>query len=293
MITIQNSRFRVAINEVGAELTHFVDQTTGRDLIWNNDLWPKHAPVLFPAIGRSNEDSYLIDGQKFEMPQHGFVSGLTFAVAQQTDSAVTLSARATDETKKMYPFDFELQVTFSLTADGLNLKFDVQNHDAQDLSFSLGSHPAFNVPFSDGEQFTDYQVALTPAPQDLTHFEIVKTPNPFRSGKSLPVKNEAGVIDLNYPMFDDGLMILNAPGLEHVTLRSKVSGKSITLDVKDFDYVTLWTKEGANAPFLCIEPFNGLPDVSGDLRELKSKEGNHHVAAGQTETMAYDIHVKD
>lgn len=293
MITIQNSRFRVAINEVGAELTHFVDQTTGRDLIWNNDLWPKHAPVLFPAIGRSNEDSYLIDGQKFEMPQHGFVSGLTFAVANQTDSAVTLSARATDDTKKKYPFDFELQVTFSLTADGLNLKFAVENHDTQDLSFSLGSHPAFNVPFSDGEQFTDYQVALTPAPQDLTHFEIVKTPNPFRSGKSLPVKNENGVIDLNYPMFDDGLMILNAPGLEHVTLRSKVSGQSITLDVQDFDYVTLWTKEGANAPFLCIEPFNGLPDVSGDLRELKSKEGNHHVAAGQTETMAYDIHVKD
>ena len=77
-----------------------------------------------------------------------------------------------------------------------------------------------------------------------------------------------------------------------MTLRSKVSGQSITLDVQDFDYVTLWTKEGANAPFLCVEPFNGLPDVSGDLRELKSKEGNHHVAAGETATMAYTMHIK-
>lgn len=94
MVTIQNDRFTATINEVGAELTHLVDQASHRDLIWNNDLWPKHAPVLFPAIGRSNEDSYLIDGQRYEMPQHGFVSGETFMIVDQTPTAVTLSLTA-------------------------------------------------------------------------------------------------------------------------------------------------------------------------------------------------------
>lgn len=291
MVTIQNDRFTATINEVGAELTHLVDQASHRDLIWNNDLWLKHAPVLFPAIGRSNEDSYLIDGQRYEMPQHGFVSGETFTIVDQTPTAVTLSLKANAATRVYYPFDFELQVTFTLVATGLNLSFSVQNHGQQDLSYSLGSHPAFNVPFEAGEAFTDYELVLDPAPTDLQQFEIVKTPNPYRSGKELPVTTDKGVIKLNYPMFDAGLIILKAPNLAHLTLRSTKSKHSISLNLDDFDYVTLWTKEGAQAPFLCLEPFNGLPDVAGDLRELATKEGNHHVAVGQSETMAYTITV--
>lgn len=291
MVTIQNDRFTATINEVGAELTHLVDQASHRDLIWNNDLWPKHAPVLFPAIGRSNEDSYLIDGQRYEMPQHGFVSGETFTIVDQTPTAVTLSLKANAATRVYYPFDFELQVTFTLVATGLNLSFSVQNHGQQDLSYSLGSHPAFNVPFEAGEAFTDYELVLDPAPTDLQQFEIVKTPNPYRSGKELPVTTDKGVIKLNYPMFDAGLIILKAPNLAHLTLQSTKSKHSISLNLDDFDYVTLWTKEGAQAPFLCLEPFNGLPDVAGDLRELATKEGNHHVAVGQSETMAYTITV--
>ncbi|ABJ63310.1 aldose 1-epimerase family protein [Levilactobacillus brevis] len=291
MVTIQNDRFTATINEVGAELTHLVDQASHRDLIWNNDLWPKHAPVLFPAIGRSNEDSYLIDGQRYEMPQHGFVSGETFMIVDQTPTAVTLSLTANAATRVYYPFYFELQVTFTLVATGLNLTFSVQNHGQQDLSYSLGSHPAFNVPFEAGEAFTDYELVLDPAPTDLQQFEIVKTPNPYRSGKELPVTTDKGVIKLNYPMFDAGLIILKAPNLAHLTLQSTKSKHSISLNLDDFDYVTLWTKEGAQAPFLCLEPFNGLPDVAGDLRELATKEGNHHVAVGQSETMAYTITV--
>ncbi|QOP53750.1 aldose 1-epimerase family protein [Levilactobacillus brevis] len=291
MVTIQNDRFTATINEVGAELTHLVDQASHRDLIWNNDLWPKHAPVLFPAIGRSNEDSYLIDGQRYEMPQHGFVSGETFMIVDQTPTAVTLSLTANAATRVYYPFDFELQVTFTLVATGLNLTFSVQNHGQQDLSYSLGSHPAFNVPFEAREAFTDYELVLDPAPTDLQQFEIVKTPNPYRSGKELPVTTDKGVIKLNYPMFDAGLIILKAPNLAHLTLQSTKSKHSISLNLDDFDYVTLWTKEGAQAPFLCLEPFNGLPDVAGDLRELATKEGNHHVAVGQSETMAYTITV--
>lgn len=291
MVTIQNDRFTATINEVGAELTHLVDQASHRDLIWNNDLWPKHAPVLFPAIGRSNEDSYLIDGQRYEMPQHGFVSGETFMIVDQTPTAVTLSLTANAATRVYYPFYFELQVTFTLVATGLNLTFSVQNHGQQDLSYSLGSHPAFNVPFEAGEAFTDYELVLDPAPTDLQQFEIVKTPNPYRSGKELPVTTDKGVIKLNYLMFDAGLIILKAPNLAHLTLQSTKSKHSISLNLDDFDYVTLWTKEGAQAPFLCLEPFNGLPDVAGDLRELATKEGNHHVAVGQSETMAYTITV--
>ncbi|QMU08491.1 aldose 1-epimerase family protein [Levilactobacillus suantsaii] len=291
MITIQNDNFQAIIDEVGAQLTHLVDRKAQRDLIWNNDLWPKHAPVLFPAIGRSNEDAYLIDGVKHEMPQHGFVSDLRFDVTDQAVDHVTLSTQGNTETQAYYPFKFELAITFTVVDDGLHLNFQVTNQDTQKLSYSLGSHPAFNVPFVDGETFDDYQLVLDPKPGELNQFEIVKTPNPYRSGKKLPVTQKDGVIDLNYAMFDAGLIILDDGDLNSITLRSKKNDHTISLDLTDFDYVTLWTKEGAKAPFLCLEPFNGLPDVSGDLRELATKEGNHHLAAGQQETMQYTIHV--
>lgn len=291
MITIQNDNFQAIIDEVGAQLTHLVDRKAQRDLIWNNDLWPKHAPVLFPAIGRSNEDAYLIDGVKHEMPQHGFVSDLRFDVTDQAVDHVTLSTQGNTETQAYYPFKFELAITFTVVDDGLHLNFQVTDQDTQELSYSLGSHPAFNVPFVDGETFDDYQLVLDPKPGELNQFEIVKTPNPYRSGKKLPVTQKDGVIDLNYAMFDAGLIILDDGDLNSITLRSKKNDHTISLDLTDFDYVTLWTKEGAKAPFLCLEPFNGLPDVSGDLRELATKEGNHHLAAGQQETMQYTIHV--
>lgn len=291
MITIQNDNFQAIIDEVGAQLTHLVDRKAQRDLIWNNDLWPKHAPVLFPAIGRSNEDAYLIDGVKHEMPQHGFVSDLRFDVTDQAVDHVTLSTQGNTETQAYYPFKFELAITFTVVDDGLHLNFQVTNQDTQKLSYSLGSHPAFNVPFVDGETFDDYQLVLDPKPGELNQFEIVKTPNPYRSGKKLPVTQKDGVIDLNYAMFDAGLIILDDGDLNSITLRSKKNDHTISLDLTDFDYVTLWTKEGAKAPFLCLEPFNGLPDVSGDLRELATKESNHHLAAGQQETMQYTIHV--
>lgn len=292
MITLQTSQFEAQINETGAELTHLIDRKTNRDLIWNNPIWPKHAPVLFPAIGRSNEDAYLLDGKRYEMPQHGFASELTFVPSHQEENRVTLTAANTVETAKEYPFDFQLAITFQLVADGLRLSFTVTNEGKRELSYSLGSHPAFNVPFIPGETFDDYEIVLNPKPTTLTKFEIVKTPNPYRSGKELPVDQQDGILALNYDMFEDGLVILNDSNLTSVTLRSKKSPHEIRLDLNDFDYLTLWTKEGAHAPFLCLEPFNGLPDVAGDLRDLTRKEANHHVSGGQTETMAYTIHVK-
>ncbi|MDM7517660.1 aldose 1-epimerase family protein [Lentilactobacillus sp. TOM.63] len=293
MQKIETKRFRAEIDEHGCQLTHLVNKAGDFDYIWNNDLWPKHAPILFPAIGRSNDDTYLIDGKKYEMPQHGFVADFDFDVVDKQADQVTLSLKSNDATKKYYPFDFELKVTFSLTDDGLTVAFDVQNDGNTDLSYSLGYHPAFNVPINGEGSFDDYRLDLAPAQDSLDTYEIVKKPNPYRSGnvEKLPDYRN-GVVELDHDMFAKGLLIIKNTGIKTVKLSSKATQHAVTVDVSDFDHVTLWTKEGANAPFLCIEPFNGLPDVYGDLAELSSKEDNQHLKANGTKKYQVKIELK-
>lgn len=293
MITISNAKFKAEIDEQGAQLTHLYNLAGNFDYMWNNDIWPKHAPVLFPAIGRSNEDAYLYEGKRYEMPQHGFAEDLLFTVSKQSEDSVTMVLKDSRTTMKYYPFAFTLAITFTVNNEGLHLAFDVQNDDDKEMSFALGSHPAFNVPINNEGSFDDYQVELTPAMDQLNYWEIVKTPNPYRTGALKPMPGANGsTIKLNHDNFEAGLLIIENNGLKSVKLSSPKSEHSIEMSLDDFRYLCLWTKEGANAPFLCLEPFDGLPDVNGDLRELEAKEGNLKLPAHANKLIKYQMTLK-
>ncbi|MFC6169594.1 aldose 1-epimerase family protein [Loigolactobacillus jiayinensis] len=288
MEQLENEQFLAVIDVHGAEINHIYNKQDHFDYIWNNDIWPKHAPVLFPAIGRSNEDAYLYQGKTYSMPQHGFSSQYDFTVVSKTATKLVLTLSDNQETYAYYPFHFALIVTFTLTTTGLQLNFVVQNKDEKELSFSLGSHPAFNLPIAGEGQFSDYQVTLSPAVAQIKQFEIVKTPNPYRSGKILPLAgSNKNVISLTHKLFDAGLIVIENKGLTAIKVSSPKSQHAIELSLNDFRYVTLWTKEGANAPFLCVEPFAGLPDVVGTKRELLTKEANTVVAAQAAKQFTY------
>lgn len=293
MQVIENSQFKAEINEHGAELTHLINKAGNFDYIWNNSLWPKHAPVLFPAIGRSVEDAYRYNNQTFTMPQHGFAGDQDFIVVEKSPEKISLALTDNPITRKMYPFHFKLIVSFTLTHDGLQLAFKVDNLDNKELSFSLGSHPAFNVPINSEGDFTDYQLQFSPTNLNLKQFEIVKVPAPYRNGKIIPLDiADKGKIALNYEIFAAGLVIIENDGISKVKLSSKTSDHSIEISLTDFRYVCLWTKEGANAPFLCIEPFQGLPDIKGQQSDLLSKAANVVLKPQQSKLLQYQIGLK-
>ena len=52
-LTMENSRFRVAVEMLGAELASILDKGTGREYLWQGDkeTWEDHAPILFPYVG--------------------------------------------------------------------------------------------------------------------------------------------------------------------------------------------------------------------------------------------------
>lgn len=280
MIKIENDDLEVHVDLKGAQLTHVIDKNTGYDYIWNNDAWPKHAPILFPAIGRSTNDEYLIRGKKYSMPQHGFVSDFNFEILKMSNNIVTLSLKSNEETFKLYPFKFELSVTFELDQRELSVEFNVINESGESLSYSLGFHPAFNL---DGP-FESHIVETLPAYNHLEKFEIVKNPYPYRSGKIKPVGVEGFNFKLKHSLFDEGLIIFKNK-IKEVALRGPKH--TVKINLEDFSNLCLWTKEDQETPFLCMEPFIGLPDKNNELQELSDKEKNAHL--GENEQKYYQV----
>lgn len=280
MLKIENSKYVVEINELGAELTHFVNKTDNYDLIWNDpdgSIWKRHAPILFPAIGRSNEGKYLINGKFYEMPQHGFTRDYFFdEVHQYSKTKVTLIQHATKETKNHFPFNYILSVTYDLLETWLRINFTVKNNDNATMPFSLGFHPGWAI----NDTLDNYELVLEGNDTTIAYYGV--GPVPRRNGTIDSLKQANGqVIPLSYSFLDDGLVILDAHTVKYVTLKKKNDVPTLKIDISDFPYLTLWSPENKKAPFVCIEPFAGLPDKAGEPVDWNKKLGNTLLSMGE------------
>lgn len=286
MLTIESDALLVKINEKGAELTQITNKQNQIDYLWSGESWQRHAPILFPAIGRSNDNHYLISGQSYEMPQHGFARDRVWQVVTQTPASVTLRLTSNQQTQPLFPFNFELLVTYQIVENRLDSQYEVRNLDSADFSFALGSHPGFNVPLARGTEFTDYYLDFGEQVAQLDLYAI--DPVPFRSGKRQVLALEKGRFELQHARFDQGLLLFDRPS-QQVSLKSAVTDAQITLTTTDFPYMALWTLENQTENFLCIEPFAGLPDQYGQVQELLTKEANQVLSGGQSQQFKYQL----
>ncbi|ANK62129.1 aldose 1-epimerase family protein [Loigolactobacillus backii] len=295
MILLENNELQVEISEKGAEIQRIINKKANFNYIWSDNgqgIWKRHAPILFPFIGKSNQDQYRIDQQTFPMSQHGFGRDQTFTAEQASETEATFTFTATEDTKKIYPFVFSLKISYALKENQLQVNFEVINQDTKSMSFALGVHPGFNVPLNGEGSFEDYSLQLNPSTISLKQWEI--GPAPFRTGNIIPftATKENNVIPLNHKLLDDGLIILEKKELSQVTLQSNKTSHSVSLSTGDFPYLALWSPENKRAPFLCIEPFAGLPDKYGDITELFEKQANMLLTAGKTKKLAYQLELK-
>lgn len=289
MLKIENEELIAEVDPKGAQLTHVYQRKENFDYIWNNELWPKHAPVLFPSIGRSDADTYLINGKEYPMQQHGFASDYEFEVIAHESDKLVLCLTENKETLASYPYKFKLTVTFQLIGETLDTYFTVENTNEEELSFSLGFHPGFNLPINNEGSFEDYHLTFNTADEQLNYYEIVKTPNPYRTGKLLPFMGEnEKVLQLSHQTFEKGLIVFNN-AIDSVQLSSGKTNHSITMYLEDFPYFCIWTKEEPDCPFLCLEPFCGLPDIVNEKQELAEKEGNRKLAAKEQATLKCSV----
>ena len=290
MITIENSKFKAGIAERGAELQSLVNKADNYEYVWTGDktFWNRHAPILFPSIGKSNQDQYRLGAKTYPMSQHVFSRDYDFDVSDKSDSAVTFTQHQTAETLKKFTFEYTLAVTYMLTDGGLSVHYTVTNDDPKSMPFALGFHPAFNVGLKADGSFDDYDLTVEPLNSPLQRFGI--GPVPFRNGDVEDIPGaEGNRLPLTHDLLDGGLVILANSEIAKATLASPHHDHSITLDISDFPYLTIWSPEHKKAPFIAVEPFDGLPDQAGEPTDWYTKLGNTTLSAGANKQLALKV----
>lgn len=278
MHNIENEFLKVSVRNLGAELISVLNKKTGVEHLWQADKkwWGWHAPVLFPIVGRCLNDQINLGDKTYPLEKHGFARKSNFELVAQTPNCLTFKMYSNSETEKSYPFKFEFIIEYSLNKNELQQKFEVINNGNKTLHFSLGAHPAFNVPFYPNEEFSDYYIEFENA-ETLTRHRINN--EGYFDGRN-DVVSTNGKIDLYPALFNDDALIFKNLSSRNVTLKSKKNDRQLKVSFSEFPYLGIWTKEGA--PYVCIEPWLGCADTANKLTDFTKKEGVLNLAAGKT-----------
>ena len=196
--TIFNDLIEVTVSDVGAELMSIKSRKDGTEYLWQGDpaFWAGRAYNLFPICGRLTEGKYTFRGETYEMNLHGFVRKSTLDATVLARDKIDFGLRSDERTLKMYPFDFEYHICYSLVGSTVKMEISVVNHTESTMPFALGGHPGFNVPLGGGK-FEDWYLEFCPecAPVQVVFSDACLTTDeraefPLEDGRRLRLRHD-------------------------------------------------------------------------------------------------------
>ncbi|MBI35678.1 MAG: hypothetical protein CMP67_10000 [Flavobacteriales bacterium] len=268
---LENDFVRVQIKGVGAELCSYYDKQTEREVMWqaNPVHWKRHAPILFPIVGKVKNNSYKLENNTYNLNQHGFARDQNFNLIQQSVSSITLGIKANEETKKIFPFDFYLRVKYILSQKELKVIYEVENFSQQNIYFCIGAHPGFNCPFDNKTTFSDYQLNFE---KKESSDRILLNSNGFRTGKRSNKWLSNQSIQLTENLFLEDALIFDDLESRYLLIESPKINEKVKVGWHNYPHMGIW-KPLNNAPFICIEPWNGMADEDNLNNDFKDKYG--------------------
>lgn len=288
--TISNGTITARFSQIGGELISL--QKKGVEYLYQGDspYWAGRAPIMFPICGRLYENKYTYKGNTYEMNLHGFVRKLPMDVESQKEDAITFVYRSNDDSKKIYPFDFEYFIAYALVGETLTVKLTAHNFSVNDLPVAFGGHPGFRVPLEDKGDFTDcYIEFIEPCPAMRIDF----SPTCFLTGNDKLYSDESvQTIPLAHELFDrDAIFLYNTP--KTVRLKSKLTNTAVRLDFADFKYIGLWHAPKTQAPFVCIEPWTSCPSFDGKIDDFETKKDMQYIKNGEQKSATFSITIEN
>ncbi|EBH4176447.1 aldose 1-epimerase family protein [Listeria monocytogenes] len=289
MIKLENEVLLVEMKTAGAELTRIFHKDTGLEYLWNADskFWGRHSPVLFPTVGRLVDDTYLVDGKQYHLGQHGFARDRAFQVIEQTENTVRFELDADEDSLAIYPYKFKLSIIYTIEKNTVAVSYEVENTDNKRIYFSIGAHPAFHLPLTDGTTFEDYYLDFGTE----ENLETLCLEGPYRSGDIKKIVDEpARYLPLSYDLFKNDALIFEALKQKEMTIKSDKTPHFVKVSFPEFPFVGVWTAK-PGTPFLCIEPWYGIADGAGESVELRDKAGIEHLEPEAVFASEYEITV--
>ncbi|MGY4234756.1 galactose mutarotase-like enzyme [Bradyrhizobium sp. USDA 4449] len=285
--TIRSGGLCATIKAQGAEMCS-LRHDDGTEFVWQaGPAWPRHAPLLFPIVGRLANDELRHRGKRYRLTQHGFARDNRFVWAERGDSRCVLVLEDSEATRALYPFAFRLTAAYALDDTGLDLTLTVTNTGKETLPASVGGHPAFNWPLQAGVTKESYALTFAQAePSPIRRVEgglmrVAAEPSPVQ-GTVLPLSESLFVDDA--VIFDQ----INSTAVRYAS--GDGGGPWLTMSWRGFRELGVWSKT-SGAPFLCIEPWRGYASPIGFEGEFVDKPGLMHIVPGAEEQFLFRIEV--
>lgn len=281
MVELKNEQLTIRVAEKGAELQSVKDNE-GREYMWQaGPEWPRHSPILFPLVCSVNENTYRVDDKEFHLPRHGFARDSEFTLISQTPEKVTFALHESEETLKVYPYCFNLAITYRLEGNRIHVIWHVENTDTQEIHFQIGGHPAFNMPSGklegmiklDNEEPMDVLKSYADGSHDMVE---------------VPLEADMGILEINNSFFRNDSVKIHKSQTRRAMLMDANGEPAVTVDYKT-PVCAFWSPYDKQAPFVCIEPWYGIGDPRGFNGEFKDKPLMNHLLPGASFMSKYTI----
>ncbi|HIK17756.1 MAG TPA: aldose epimerase [Leptolyngbyaceae cyanobacterium M33_DOE_097] len=193
-------------------------------------------PILFPICGNLPDNTYTYNGQSYTLKQHGFARDLPWQVVEQPMGdcpSILLRLKSNQQTREVYPFDFELLFRYTLHEDLLATEQTIINHsDDHPMPFALGFHPYFGV---QDKQKLEFEI-----PSEEFQDQQTKEVHPFK-----------GDFDLERDELD---LIFQTLSQNTATIVDRHQGTRLKLEFSHaYANLVFWTLKGKD--FYCLEPW--------------------------------------
>ena len=213
-------------------------------------------PILFPICGNLPNNQYTHNQKSYTLPQHGFAREMPWQVIDQnTDSGASLTLRLTSNsaTKKVYPFDFEVDFIYQLQGDHLSITQRYTNLSSEKMPFSTGLHPYFWV-------------------KDKSQLSFDIPANILQDHKTLEIKPFNGTFDLSQPEIDAAFKQINR---QSASFSDRQRNLTLNLEYSDlYGTLVFWTLQDKD--YICLEPWTAPRNA------LNTGEGLTHLDPQQT-----------
>ena len=293
---LENGKLRVTVSDAGAELVSVWDKEREVERIWCGDaaVWARHAPILFPFVGKVAGGRYSYRGQEYKMTSHGFARDREFELVDADESSVTHVLRWNEESLKIYPFKFALYVKHSFDEKNpcrIKIEWKVVNEESienngRTMLYGIGGHSAFTYPKGVSAADCSLKIEGSSLGKSL-EYHLLDGDGCIDMSKKYELELEDGRAVVEEHMFDKDALIVLGKQIEKIELCDNESRAYVCMSCEGFPYFGIWSKKVDE--FICLEPWYGIADTAGHDGDIEKKPGMQRLDAGESRSYAYMV----
>lgn len=301
-MTLGNDILTLDVSTHGAEMVSLRKQ--GRELLWTGDAtyWNRHAPILFPAVGKPCNNELHVDGKSITMKQHGYARdsefecgnlGMRERVSDDLSVKLALPQTTVDALveSNIYPYRLGLEVDYRLVGSIVEAKWTVENRDEGDVWFQIGAHPGFLLPGYRADDTVHGYVRYYGRDGQPVAPVIVSG---LSDGNRMPLAEPRPVESL-MPITDDTFahdaLMFEGGQVACAELCDNERRPVLRVNCPQAEAYGVWAPHKPGCPFVCLEPWCGICDAQGFVGDISRRQYIHRLAPGDRYTFTYSIEV--